>query len=240
MAATMNRQKVISLVIEQAEGKESGPKELPLFEQLVYGICREDATVEQANMAFEQLKDRFFDWNEIRVSTAREVGSCFEGLSDPRARAVRLIGLFQEIFESNFSFDLELLAKKGAKAAQKQLTRYKAVNDFLSAWVAQRSLDALSVPMDHSMRRCAARLAIVEVECAKDPEECRTALEAVVPKAKADAFVDGLQAIAVGYCHEENPKCETCPARKSCPSAGKIAATAVKVAAKPKAPRKPR
>ncbi len=37
-----------------------------------------------------------------------------------RGRAVRLISLFQELFEANFSFDLELVAKKGLKPAQKQ------------------------------------------------------------------------------------------------------------------------
>lgn len=239
MAATMNRQKLITLVIEQAQGMDAAPKDLPLFEQLVYGICREDATVAQANLAFELLKDRFFDWNEIRVSTAREVGSCFEGLSDPRGRAVRLISFFQEVFESNFSFDLDLVAKKGLKPAQKQLTRYKAVNDFLIAWVSQRTLEGHCLPLDGSMRRCGSRIGLIEAECAKDPEEARTALEQVVAQAKGMEFTDGLQSVAVDFCHEEGPKCDTCPVKKLCPEAGKIAAAPVK-AAKPKAPRKPR
>ncbi len=52
MAATMNRQKLVTLLVEQAQGKETAPAGLPLFEQIVYGICREDATTAQANIAF--------------------------------------------------------------------------------------------------------------------------------------------------------------------------------------------
>jgi len=236
----MNRQKLVTLLVEQAQGKETAPVGLPLFEQIVYGICREDATTAQANIAFEQLKDRFFDWNEIRVSTAREVASCFEGLSDPRGRAVRLISLFQELFEANFSFDLELVAKKGLKPAQKQISRYKAVNDFILAWIGQRNLEGHCLPLDGSSRRCASRLGLIEADIAKDSEESRAALEPQVSQAKGVEFADGLQEIAVVYCHEEAPRCDACPMKKHCPESERIAAAPPAKPAKPKAPRKPR
>jgi len=239
MAATMSRQKLVSQVVEQAPQEDSAPKDLPLFEQLVYSLCREDAEAAAANIAFEQLKERFFDFNEIRVSTAREVSLCFEGLSDPRARALRLISLLQDIFEATYGFDFEALAKKGAKTAQKQLARYKSVNDFSLAWIGLRGFAEHTIPVDSAMRRCAGRIGLVEPECAKDTEETRVALETLIPQAKAVAFVEGLQLIGVRFCHEQNSDCTNCPLKKTCPESGKTPTAPVK-AAKPKAPKKPR
>ena len=239
MAATMSRQKLVSQVVEQAPQEDTAPKDLPLFEQLVYSLCREDAEAATANLAFEQLKERFFDFNEIRVSTAREVSSCFEGLSEPRARAIKLISLLQDTFEATYGFDLEAVAKKGAKPAQKQLARYKSVNDFSLAWIGLRAFGEHTIPVDTASRRCAGRIGLVEPECAKDTEETRAALEALVPQAKTASFVEGLQMIGVRFCHEQNSDCAHCPLKKTCPESGKTPTTPVKVV-KPKAPKKPR
>ncbi len=240
MAATMSRPKLVSQIVEQAPIKDPTPGELPLFESLVYAICREDAGVNQANAAFEQLKERFFDFNEIRVSTSREIAGCFEGCSEPRTRALRLISLLQDIFEATFGFDLESMAKKGVKSAQKQLARYKSVNDFTLAWIGQQVFGEQTIPVDAGMRRCAGRLGLVEVECAKDTEETRVALEGMVSKSKVDSFVGGLQMVAQTYCHEMHPDCTHCTLTKACPESGKFSAPVPVKVAKPKASKKPR
>ncbi len=240
MAATMSRSKLVSQVVEQAPQNDPTPGQLPLFETLVYALCREDAGVNQANAAFELLKDRFFDFNEIRVSTSREVAGCFEGCSEPRARAVRLISLLQEIFEATFGFDLESLAKKGVKSAQKQLARYKSVNDFTLAWIGHKVFGEQTIAVDAGMRRCVGRLGLVEAECAKDTEETRVALEAMVSKSKVDFFVGGLQMVAQMYCHESQPDCTNCTLTKACPESGKFPAPVPPKVTKPKVSKKPR
>jgi hypothetical protein len=46
---------------------------LPVLDAVVYGICHEGTTREQANQALNRFRDQFFDWNEVRVSSAREL-----------------------------------------------------------------------------------------------------------------------------------------------------------------------
>jgi hypothetical protein len=46
-----------------------------VLEQFVYALCREDATPEQADRAFTYLCKQFYDWNEVRVSSTRELVS---------------------------------------------------------------------------------------------------------------------------------------------------------------------
>ena len=69
-------------------------------------MCREGTTREPADKAFRQLQDRFFDWNEVRVSSTRELAEALAGLPHPEARAERIIDFLQEVFETEFSFDL--------------------------------------------------------------------------------------------------------------------------------------
>ena len=109
MATTTIKQRLFTQLLAQAENPAGAPEEtLPVLEQFIYGLCRENATRDQADAAFAKLKDGFFDWNEVRVSTNREIEEVMDGLSDTETRAQRLIAFLQEVFETEFVFDLEV------------------------------------------------------------------------------------------------------------------------------------
>ena len=104
-------------------------------------ILLRNNSVTNAQKAEMALRTRFVDWNEIRVSSPREIAEAIgDILPDADARGQRMIDFLQEVFETTFSFDLEALQKKGVKQAAKQLARYQAANDYVVAWVVQHSL----------------------------------------------------------------------------------------------------
>ena len=49
------------------------PADRPLLEQLLYACCLENTRYEPAEQAFTALAKGFFDWNEVRVSTVKEL-----------------------------------------------------------------------------------------------------------------------------------------------------------------------
>src|SRR2546428_5742298 len=121
---TLNKQKVVNhlftALAKQAKGAEDMPAR-PVLEQFIYAICREGTTRSQADLAFQALQTRFFDWNEIRVSSVDELADVLDGLMpEPATRAQRIVDFLQEVFETTFAFDLEGLQKKGLKQAAKQ------------------------------------------------------------------------------------------------------------------------
>lgn len=215
MATTINKQRLLSQLLSAARKPESEPVERPILEQFIYGLCRENATVEQAEQAYSSLRQRFFDWNEIRVSSTRELEEAFDGLSAPELRAQRLISFLQEVFETTFSFNLEGLEKKGVKVAGKQLSRYQAANDYVTSWVIQRSLAGHAIPVDAPTLRCSRRLGLLE-NSQEDVEAARASLEHLVPKAKALQWCDSISQIAADYCHEDEPQCSACPMSSEC------------------------
>src|SRR5262245_46105062 len=107
MATTINRQRVLSRLLESPLGDVNDPEPLPVLEQFVFALCRENATDEQARAAYKNLESKFFDWNEVRVSSVRELEEALAGLPDAESRAQRLIAFLQEVFETTYSFDLE-------------------------------------------------------------------------------------------------------------------------------------
>src|SRR5437868_12834856 len=135
MPAVTNKQRVLNQIFNvwKKAGEPEPPQNLPVLEQFIYGLCREGTALDLADQAFGRLRDRFFDWNEIRVSSTRELEEVFAELPDAESRAARLISFLQEVFETTSSFDLESLHKKPLKQAAKQLSRYQAASDFVVA-----------------------------------------------------------------------------------------------------------
>lgn len=226
MAITINKQKVVSQLFtalaKQAKGETP---ERPVLEQFIYAILREGSTREHADQAFANLQNRFFDWNEIRVSSVDEIAEILNGVvSEPGQRAQRIVDFLQEVFETTFSFDLEPLHKKGLKQAAKQLSRYQAANDYAVAWVTQKSLDGHALPLDNVALRVIKRLQLVDDDANLDA--IRTALEHQVPKAKGALFIDLVSALGASHCHETAPSCPSCPLKPQCPTGYAVKAQA--------------
>ena len=218
MPATTNKQRQLNQLFGLLKkGHEpSEPEALPVLEQFVYGVCREGSTRELADRAFHELRTQFFDWNEVRVSSAREVEEALGDLPEPEVRAERLINFLQEVFEQKFCFDLEGLHKKGLKDAAKQLAKYQAANEYVVAWVVQNSLGGHAIPLDLPTLRAARRLGLLDCD-PDDLDAARASLEHLVPKARNVAFGDLISNLAADVCWEEDPRCGACPLHNECP-----------------------
>src|SRR5262245_42455849 len=217
MPTAINKHRLLNQVLALHKKQEpEGHAERPVLEQFIYGICRENATRAQADRAYRNLREHFFDWNEIRVSSAREVEEALAGLPEGEARAQRLIGFLQEVFETTFSFDLEKVTKKGLKEASRQLAKFQAANDYVVAWVVQQTLGGHAIPLDPPTLRCVRRLGLID-SSEDDLEAVRASLEHLVPKARGPLFVEVVSNVAGDYCWEEEPNCAACPLAQDCP-----------------------
>ena len=134
---------------------------LSVLEAVVYGICHEDATREQANQALSRFKDQFFDWNEVRVSPIAEVQETLADIPDPQGRAERIRRFLRQLFSKTYGFSLEPLTKKPLKEALKVLHAYEAFSsDYVTATVIQQALGGHAIPIDSATRRALERLGI--------------------------------------------------------------------------------
>jgi endonuclease III len=191
---------------------------LTVLEAVIYGLCHEGTTREQANQALSRFKDGFFDWNEVRVSTVDEIQSALAGLPEAEGRAQRIRRFLRQLFERTYGFTLDLLTKKSLKDAVKALQDYEAFSsDYVLATVIQQALGGHAIPVDEPARRALARLGVIDPEV--DNLTLRTMLERAVPKNRGNEFIELVEELAHDTCVEGVPDCPHCELRKICPTA---------------------
>ncbi|MDG3005110.1 endonuclease [Paludisphaera mucosa] len=167
---------------------------LPVIDAVVYGICHEDTTREQANQALSRFKDQFFDWNEVRVSPLEEVEETLADVPEPAARAQRIRRFLRQLFERTYSFTaLEQLVKKPLKEALKSLHGFEAfTSDYVTATVIQQALGGHAIPIDEASRKALEKLGLHEPDVAS----LRGLIERAIPKNRGAEFLDLLEDMA--------------------------------------------
>jgi hypothetical protein len=169
----------------------------PLLEQLLYACCLENSNPEQADQAYLVLSERFFDLNEVRVSSVRELSEVLHMLADSTQAGSRVKGLLQSVFESVYAFDLEPLKKQNIGVAIKRLEKYEGVTPFGLAYATQTALGGHAIPVSKGAMEC---LVVVGVVTPEEAAEHRVpGLERAIPKNKGLEFGSLLHQLGVMY-----------------------------------------
>jgi endonuclease-3 len=119
-----------------------------VLEQLLFASCLENAHYTVAEEAFAALVHSFFDWNEIRVSSVRELSEVMSGLPDPPAAAHRVKRILQNVFEATYAFDLEGLRRQNLGPAIERLEKIEGTTKFSIAYLVQSALGGHLIPVD--------------------------------------------------------------------------------------------
>lgn len=162
------------------------PAERGTLEQLLFACCLENARYEAAEQAFATVSTAFFDWNEVRVSTVKELGEVMSNLPEPEAAATRLKQTLQSAFEATYSFDLEAMKKQNLGQAVQRLKKFGGTTPFTIAHVTQTSLGGHAIPLD---RGALDVLFIVGAATEAEVKSAEvTGLERAIPKNKGAEF----------------------------------------------------
>jgi endonuclease III len=119
-----------------------------VLEHLLFGCLLENAPYAAAEEALAALEHTFFDWNEIRVSSVRELAEVIARLPEPSTAAHHVKRSLQSIFEATYSFDLEALRKLNLGPAVERLEKIEGTTPFAVAYVVQAALEGHSIPID--------------------------------------------------------------------------------------------
>ncbi len=128
----------------------AGGNDRSVVENLLYAHCLQNVSFDKADAAFTRLRNSFFDWNEVRVTTVAELAEVMQELPDALQSATNIKRSLQSIFEGTYSFDLESLKKQNIGKAVGQLRSYAGVTEFAIAYVTQHSLEGHAVPLDQA------------------------------------------------------------------------------------------
>ena len=167
--------------------KGSPPKQdRSVFETLLFSALLEDTNYAQAEAAYSRMLDQFFDLNEIRVSSVREIEEALGEIHDANWKALRIREVLQFVFEKYYAFDLEVFRRKTQDAALKELMSIPHLSTFMRDYTIQHAPSAHVLPVDYSMGRGLKWCGLARV---KDTEEqAADAIKAGVKKSDGQQF----------------------------------------------------
>jgi len=170
-----------------------------VLEHLLFACCLEGAHYDAAEESYAALVHNFFDWNEVRVSTVRELSEVMARLPEPAAAATRLKRVLQGVFEANYNFDLEELRKMNLGPATEKLTKLKGSTPFSVGYVVQAALEGHSIPLD------AGTLAVMLLLDTVSEGDARNSvvpgLERAIPKNKGFEFGSLLHQLGADFAN---------------------------------------
>lgn len=165
-----------------------------LLENLLFACCLEDAPYDKAEDCYARLEASYFDWNEVRVTTVRELGEVFGTIPNPISNALNLKNTLQSVFESQFTFDLEHLKKQNLGKTVALLESYKGTTPFTISYVTQHNLGGHSIPLGKG------GIDIMTIIGAINEKEAAASkvpgLERTIPKSKGIEFSSLLHQLA--------------------------------------------
>jgi endonuclease III len=168
-----------------------------VLEHLLYACCLENSRQEAADEAFAKLKELYFDWNEVRVTTVAELAEVMTGIPDAPAAAQRLKKALQTVFETVYDWTLEHLAKQNIGKSEKDLEKIQGITPFVQSYVIQNGLGGHSIPVNSgAIEILYAVGAISDVEADKHQVP---GMERAIPKNKGEEFGSLLHQIGADY-----------------------------------------
>ena len=173
------------------------PADRSVLEHLLYACLLENARFDAADEAFARLKELYFDWNEIRVTTVTELAEGMSGIPDASNAAQRVKQALQSVFEGSYSFDLEALKKQNIGKSEKDLEKVNGTTPFVRAYVTQNGLEGHSIPASRGAIEVLYAMGIIND--AEADKGLVPGLERAIPKNKGVEFGSLLQQIGADF-----------------------------------------
>ena len=180
-------------------------KDRPLAEHILYACCLENSTSDQASEAFGKLQTLYIEWNEIRVSSTKELAEVMDCLTDPTDAAHRIRRTLHNLYEAFYDYDIDFLTKENLGKAQKTIKSFqgkaKKMLDFVVDYVTQNGLGGHCIPLNPEAYEILLILDIIsknERRFKKVP-----GLERAISKNKGAEFGALMHAFSVDFA--ENP-----------------------------------
>jgi len=194
---TADRQAILKklLPLLKKHYKVTVPKlDRPVMETMLYAVCLENATVEEADAAFQRFSQLFPDLNEARVSSIGELEPVFAGQREVDWRAFRMRAILQYVFDKTYNFEFESLRKKTLELATKQLAKIRHISPFVRTFTLQQVIGAHVLPVDQDSARFLTWMGLAQADQSLD--DVGESLKSIVRKAEAQQFCFSLRSLA--------------------------------------------
>ena len=190
-----------------------------LLQQGVVAVLRRRLTQDQAASSLAKLLKTYDDWNEVRVSQAKEIAASLKGAqSNVVAAAIDVKTYLQEVFQQSHGLELEFLREDPAGSARfvNQLLFFGLPSANWLLYLARGN----TIPVTPAVVRVLDRVGIVPRS--PSSRKSQAAIEPLVKKGGEVEFSMKIGRVAEAWCDPRKPACWDCTLVDDCKHGKKV------------------
>jgi len=188
------------------------------LDELVGTILSQHTSDVNSERAFASLRGRYRTWEAVRDAPVEDVIDSIRAGGLAVVKAARIQAVLRSLTDDTGRVRLPDLRTMPRSKALSLLTALPGVGRKTAACVLLFGSHIPAIPVDTHVHRVALRLGLVPPRTS--PETTTDALEAALPPSAYYAFHVNLIRLGREICRAPRPRCEICPLRARCPSAG--------------------
>jgi endonuclease-3 len=199
--------KKITHLLERRYGVPRRKKSDPL-DILIQTILSQNTNDRNRDQAYQGLKDRFPDWEDVLKAKTREVIQAIRsgGLAEQKARRIGEILRWIKKHESKLS--LAFLKKMGSEEIKKTIGALKGIGPKTVHCLLLFGMGREAFPVDTHVLRVGKRLGFIPERI--DAEKAHNWMAPLIPKKKSLSLHLNLIRFGRSLCKAKNPKCHSC------------------------------
>jgi endonuclease-3 len=175
---------------------------------LIETILSQSTTNINSQRAFENLKQRFTDWEDVRRAPVTSIEATIRCGGLARQKSVIIKRILNEINDKCGSFDLSFLRTAPLEKAKAFLSGFKGVGPKTLACVLLFACNRPVFPIDTHIFRIARRLQLIPEKC-RD-QEAHEMMEQIIPPERLYEAHINLIRHGRKVCRPQKPQCEQC------------------------------
>ncbi|KAK4522173.1 hypothetical protein GAYE_FCTG49G0052 [Galdieria yellowstonensis] len=186
-----------------------------VLDTLIAVLLSQNTTDRNSTKAFEQLKTRYADWNQVIQAPLQELEDCIRVAGLAKTKAARLKELLETLQKERGELSLEYLRGTSAETVEHDLSRFRGIGLKTIACVEAFALGLQVFPVDTHVFRVCKRLGWIDPNC--DRNQAFRSLNNDVPPELRVALHFLIISHGRNVCRSRRPLCETCCLQDLCP-----------------------
>jgi endonuclease III len=195
-------------ILEKKLGRRRRRRPPDPLETLLVSVLAGDGDDLLAAEILEKLRAELVDWNELRVSTGREIEELIVPLSDAVEKALALKRILQKLFVERHTLNLSHFQRFGRERLDKELDAFGGLSPTVKARMMLKAFDINVLPMTADIERIVKRLGLVDNYLTTD--KVAEDLSEVLPPKRVYSFYHLMSEHAERVCSVRNYDCTKC------------------------------
>jgi endonuclease-3 len=206
--------KRITFLLEKRYGIPKKERRVDPLDTLIQTILSQNTNDRNRDTAYQRLKNRFPNWEDVLSAKAREVISAIQpgGLAEQKARRIRELLHWIKRHEGNMN--LSFLREMSSEEIKKTIGHLKGIGPKTINCLLLFGLGREAFPVDTHVLRVGKRLGFIPEEI--DAEKAHGWMAPLVPKGKSMSLHLNLIHFGRSICKAKNPQCNICFLTKDC------------------------